>query len=198
MNPYIFFGIGIPIIIAIQIFIVCLKHYFEKNIVRDIRRGKIKAKQLKDIEFLYDCYKKMSAEQLILSKLKLQAKDSPVSFLKDVFNIMSTLIIGAMLFFSGLLINTSMGLLNLIFENDEFKKNMDEWTMDINALSRSISNGINTTTMIIVILFILAGIIIQALNYYNQQKNIIRKHLSIIEQAEKDLSNSLNAYPAAR
>lgn len=188
MNPFYYFGIIIPALILIQSLTMHYKYRFEKKITKKICRRGLKTSQLKDVELLYTSYKMIAIDRLILAKLELQTKDTSASFIKDAFSIFSSIFTGVILVFSALLITTSTEMLNFISGNDEMKKDTSSWTKSIADFSGNITEGLQTTMIMISLLIVFSYFVILTLSTYNHMNNVVKKHLAIIEQVEKDCS----------
>lgn len=186
MNPYLFFGIGMTVAILIQLGVLRYKFHFEKKITKKICRAGFKKRQLKEIELLYNSYKTIAKDQLIIAKLELQSKETSSSLIKDSFNILSSLFTGVFLVFSALMISTSAQMLDFVSGNDELKKDMDSWKNSLMVFSKNIADGINSMMIMVVLICVFSYLVILTLSVYNYKKNVIKKHLAIIEQAEKD------------
>lgn len=185
MDRNIFF-IVIIVLIIITVAVVCYNYAFEKKITTKLCRSGFKKRQFGNIELLYNSYKSINKNLLIIAKLELQSKETSSSFIKDTFNLFISIFTGVFLVVSTLLITTSTGMLNFVYGNEELKKDMSSWLQSVNGFSKSIADGMKSMLLMVSLVCISAYIFMLCLLMLNHKKNVIKKHLAIIEQVEKD------------
>lgn len=139
---------------------------------------------------LYKSYKKLSKANFKVIKMSVRSFDPDLGFIQQLIDLFTKLIFTIALALMSITITIFSSLLNNLNANKEELKKLDNsaWVKNLNGTLQGFLDGLETYQKFF---FIALMIFILAINHtllYTAKKNIHKRHLTIIEEIEKEYS----------
>lgn len=187
-------ALGNVVLITIAILAVLaelkITQKFKKKMNTPLKKVRVHGPFIKDdedYEYLYESYKNMSDRDFRIEKLKVKSKNFYKDILEQLIDTLSKLVIGIIVALMAYTAVATSTMLNNISNNEEFKKaNHVAWSDGIVDGFETFVSGISNYQNIILIffsIFIMAAIRIL---FVMIRKELHKKHLTIIEEIEKE------------
>ncbi|KEQ27782.1 hypothetical protein [Paenibacillus tyrfis] len=158
---------------------------FKKNIYKPVKKIIIRKllSKYETTEMLYRAYKEMSKDEFKITKLKIKSKDPDSSFIQQLTDLASKLVVTVGLAFMVSITTISTGLLNYLNGNKDLsQENKDA----IDGILKTFTQVIQNNQLIYQFSLILAGYAINHFMTVSLKKKMHKMHLTIIEEVAEE------------
>lgn len=164
---------------------------FEKALSLPFKKININERELyldyKITDTLYQSYKKLPPGKFKIVKMSVKSRDVENSPLHQIIDVFTKLVLTIILAVMGVSVTISVALLGFLNDNAELKDDYHTWVRSVQDILTTFIEGSNAFLSIIFIGIVLCSVSINHIVLSHRKKDLYKRHLTIINEIEKEL-----------